>query len=136
MNNRKIWTRAINPQGLYDPTDNGYSHGFVVTGIQRMVFSSGEGGEDVNGVLSPIFEDQVVQAFKNLKRVLLASGVTAAQICKISTFVVDHNMTRLDILTASVKEMFVDTYPAQTLVPVPRLALDGMLFEIEAIAVL
>jgi enamine deaminase RidA (YjgF/YER057c/UK114 family) len=32
--------------------------------------------------------------------------------------------------------MFGKTLPAQTLVPVPRLAVDGMLFEVEAVVVL
>jgi enamine deaminase RidA (YjgF/YER057c/UK114 family) len=39
-------------------------------------------------------------------------------------------------MTEAVKRTFGDALPAQTLVPVPRLALDGMLFEVDAVAVL
>ncbi|WP_269318618.1 MULTISPECIES: hypothetical protein [unclassified Halomonas] len=42
----------------------------------------------------------------------------------------------LEVMTRYVKETFGDALPAQTLVPVPRLALDGMLFEVDATAVL
>ena len=45
-------------------------------------------------------------------------------------------MSKLEVLTGSVKEMFGATLPAQTLVPVPKLAVDGMLFEVEAVAVI
>ena len=45
-------------------------------------------------------------------------------------------MSKLEVLTRSVKEMFGEALPAQTLVPVPKLAIDPMLFEVEAVVVL
>lgn len=45
-------------------------------------------------------------------------------------------MSKLEVLTRTVKEMFGEALPAQTLVPVPKLALDPMLFEVEAVVVL
>ena len=48
-------------------------------------------------------------------------------------FVVDHDMSKLGVLTENVMAMFGDRLPAQTLVPVPKLAIDPMLFEVEAI---
>jgi hypothetical protein len=44
--------------------------------------------------------------------------------------------SKLEVLTKNVKEMFGEALPAQTLVPVPKLAIDPMLFEVEAVAVL
>ena len=51
-------------------------------------------------------------------------------------FVVDHDMSKLEMLTRNVKEMFGDALPAQTLIPVPKLAIDPMLFEVEAVVML
>lgn len=39
-------------------------------------------------------------------------------------------------MTGAVADTFGGALPARTLVPVPRPALDGMLFEVDAVAVL
>lgn len=46
------------------------------------------------------------------------------------------DMSKLEVLTRSVRKMFGATLPAQTLVPVPKLAIAPMLFEVEAIVVI
>lgn len=58
------------------------------------------------------------------------------QVAKLTVLVVDHDMSKLGVLTENVRAMFGNRLPAQTLVPVPRLAIDPMLFEVEAIVVL
>jgi enamine deaminase RidA (YjgF/YER057c/UK114 family) len=45
-------------------------------------------------------------------------------------------MSKLGVLTENVTRMFGPALPAQTLVPVPKLAIDPMLFEVEAIVLL
>ena len=45
-------------------------------------------------------------------------------------------MSKLAVLTVQLKMTFGEHLPTQTLVPVPRLALDRMLFEVDAIAVI
>jgi enamine deaminase RidA (YjgF/YER057c/UK114 family) len=126
----------INPAGLYDPVPNGYSHAVVADGGTKIAFIAGQGGEDRTGALSPQFNDQVRQAYTNLRLALDAIGAKPNQVAKITTHVVDYDQSLLGVMTQCVKEMFGNTLPAQTLVPVPRLALDGMLFEVDAIAML
>ncbi|WP_298976146.1 RidA family protein [uncultured Roseobacter sp.] len=126
-------TQAVNPAGLYDPTPNGYSH-VVVAG--DFAFIAGQGGETRTGHLAPDFEAQVAQAYRNLATALDGVGAGPEHVVKLTTYVVDHDQSKLIVLTRQLQGVFGSHLPAQTLVPVPRLALDGMLFEVDAIAVL
>jgi enamine deaminase RidA (YjgF/YER057c/UK114 family) len=126
----------LNPPHLHDPTPNGYSTAVVTPGAGRLAFISGQGGQDRTGGLSPDFGEQVAQAYANLAAVLDALGARADQVVKLTVFVVDHDMSKLGALTENVTRMFGDALPVQTLVPVPKLAVDPMLFEVEAIVLL
>ena len=88
------------------------------------------------GGLSPDFATQVKQTYTNLRAALDGIGATPDQVAKLTVFVVDHDMSKLEILTRNVIEVFGNKLPAQTLVPVPKLAVDPMLFEVEAIVML
>ncbi|CAK7259854.1 2-iminobutanoate/2-iminopropanoate deaminase (plasmid) [Shinella sp. WSC3-e] len=126
----------VNPPTLGDPTPNGYSTAVIVPAGARLAYVSGQGGQDSTGALSPDFAAQVKQAYANLRAALDALGARPDQVAKLTVFVVDHDMAKLGVLTQSVKEMFGEALPAQTLVPVPRLAIDPMLFEVEAVVVM
>ncbi len=127
----------INPEGLYDPAPNGYSHVASVVAGSRLVFIAGQGGETEDGTLAPDFRLQVRQALRNLAIAVAAAGARMSDIAKLTVLIVDHSEQRLQVfgeeLTAA---LGAGPKPACTLVPVPRLALDGMLFEVEAVAVL
>ena len=126
----------VNPQNLFDPTPNGYSTAVIVPAGAKVAYISGQGGQDSTGGLSPDFAVQVKHAYANLRAALDGLGAKPDQVAKLTVFVVDHDMSKLDVLTSSVKEMFGGTLPAQTLVPVPKLAIDAMLFEVEAVVML
>lgn len=126
----------VNPQTLYDPTPNGYSTAVIMPREGRVAYISGQGGQDSTGALSPDFAVQVKQGYANLRAALDALGARTHRVAKLTVFVVDHDMSKLGVLTESVKEMFGEALPAQTLIPVPKLAVDGMLFEVEAVALL
>ncbi|MCD0505938.1 RidA family protein [Bordetella petrii] len=126
-----------NPDGLYDPAPNGYSHVASISAGTRLVFIAGQGGETADGQLASDFRAQVRQAFDNLNTALAAAQATPRQVAKLSVLVVDHSHERLAIFGEELAHAFgPDIKPACTLIPVPRLALDGMLFEVEAVAAL
>jgi enamine deaminase RidA (YjgF/YER057c/UK114 family) len=126
----------MNPPGLYDPTANGYSHVAALQPGARLIYVAGQGGENEAGDLPPDFRSQVRQALTNLRTALAAAGAGVADIAKLTVLVVDHSEERLRVLGSELDRALGDgPKPACTLIPVPRLALDGMLFEVEAIAV-
>jgi enamine deaminase RidA (YjgF/YER057c/UK114 family) len=135
-NENDLKLTIVNPQGLYDPAPNGYSHAVIASGGSRIAYIAGQGGEDSTGKLSPDFAVQVEQAYASLRTALEGIGAKPNQVVKLTTLVVDHDMSKLGVLTKNVKETFGEALPAQTLIPVPRLAVDGMLFEVEAVVVL
>lgn len=126
----------VNPKTLYDPTPNGYSTAVIVPAGAKVAYISGQGGQDATGGLSPDFAAQVKQAYANLGAALEGIGAKPDQVAKLTIYVVDHDMGKLGVLTENVKAMFGDRLPAQTLVPVPKLAIDPMLFEVEAVVIL
>ena len=126
----------VNPPSLIDPTQYGYSTAVIVPAGARMAYVSGQGGEDRTGALSPDLATQVAQAYANLVAALDGIGARRDQVAKLTSYVVDHDMSKLGVLTRGAVETFGDRLPAHTLVPVPRLAVDGMLFEVEAVVVL
>lgn len=124
-----------NPPGLYDPAPNGYSHVAVVKPGAKWVWVAGQGGETEDGALSPDFRQQVRQALSNLKVALASAGAGTDDVLKLTVLVVEHSQERLHVLGAELEAAFGPRHkPACTLIPVPRLALDGMLFEVEAVA--
>lgn len=126
----------LNPSNLPDPTPNGYSTVVIAPASGCLAFISGQGGQDLGGTLSSDFGDQVKQAYANLAAVIDAIGAHPEQVVKLTAFVVDHDMSKLGVLTENVLQMFGKKLPAQTLVPVPKLAIDPMLFEVEAVVLL
>lgn len=126
-----------NPAGLYDPAPNGYSHVASVAAGARLVFIAGQGGEDEHGRLSPDFDEQVRQALGNLRTALQSAGAGTQDVVKLTVLIVDHSEQRLQMFGELLQAAFgAGAKPTCTLIPVPRLALDGMLFEIEALAAL
>lgn len=125
--------QIVNPTNLHDPTPQGYSAVVITPAAGRLAFVSGLGGQDRTGGLSPDFGSQVEQAYANLGATLDGIGAGPEHVVKLTIYVVDHDMSKLGTLTRSVQDMFGDSLPAQTLVPVPGLAVDAMLFEVEAV---
>lgn len=131
-----VETTIVNPAGLYNPEPNGFSHIVISKGGSGIAHIAGQGGEDEEGKLSPEFAKQVEQAYKNLRTALDAINVNLNQVAKLTTYVVNYDQSMLDVMTLHVRRTFGKALPAQSLVPVPRLALDGMLFEVDAVAII
>ena len=125
-----------NPAGLYDPRPHGYSHVATVPGNSTLVFVAGQAGTDDKGELSKEFRAQVHYTFQNIAIALKSKGLKMKDIVKLTTLVVDYDSEKHHILIEECKKVWPDEkYPVNTLIPVSRLALDGMQIEIDATAV-
>ena len=127
--------RFSNPPGLYDPTPHDYSQVAVVEAGTKLIFISGQGGDTPDGPLPPGFDDQARQALKNIVIALESVGAGVEDIVKITILIVDYDADRLAAYHAAQREVFGEHRPVGTLIPVPALALPGMLVEVEATAV-
>ena len=130
--------QRINPAELGNPSHYGFTNVVnvvIVPANKTLIFIAGQGGRDRNGNLGD-FETQLKQAFTNLRTALAAAGATPEQVIKITVLSVEHNAEKQELISAARNAMWSDNLvkPASTLIPVPRLAGDDMLFEIDAIA--
>jgi enamine deaminase RidA (YjgF/YER057c/UK114 family) len=79
---------------------------------------------------------QAQRVFENLRTALRAAGAGFEDVVKLNTYVVGYRPAMLDTLRA-VRSSFMGevAVPASTLVGVQALAREGLLIEIEAVAV-
>ncbi|WP_235526429.1 RidA family protein [Nostoc piscinale] len=127
----------LNPPTLYNAPQNGYSHIAITPPRTRTVYISGQFGSDLQGnVVSNDYEEQLVRAFQNLRFALNAAGARPKDVVKTTVLIVNHTQEKLIPLGREIANLWGNQPPANTLIPVPRLALDGMLFEIDAYAVI
>ena len=127
----------INPLTLNDPSGYGYSQLVVVPPNSRLVFVAGQGAGKVDGIsYAEDFAEQVEQAFENLRAALSAIGASPEDVVKITILSVDHSDEKLQIISQARRRFWPNGKPTSTLIPVPRLASAGMLFEIDAIAMI
>lgn len=126
--------RFVNPPGLCNPTPNGYSHLALFPPGWRIILPAGQGGETEDQELSDDFATQFKQALANVETVLKATNAKMSDVAKINLLIVDHNRERFRVMTEEVERVWGNNKPAMTLIPVPALALEGMLVEIDVIA--
>ncbi len=127
--------KMINPSELYDPISNGYSHVTVIQPNMRIIHIAGQGGENKNGELSQDFDQQVQQVFYNIQYALASAQAKLQDIAVLRVLVVNHNEDKLHSFTQIMQRLWKGhPYPVCTLIPVPCLALKGMLIEVEATA--
>lgn len=126
-------TRFANPDTLVAP--NGYSHAVSVA-AGRTVYVSGQiavnakgelvGGSDVGA--------QAEQVFANLDTALNAAGASFADVVKLTIYVTDMNQIKA-LRAARDKRIDARRPPASTAVEVSRFVKEGVLVEVDAIAV-
>lgn len=128
-------TRFIHPEGVF--ATPAYTQVVTAKG-GKTVYVSGQValGESGNLVGRGDLRAQTKQVFVNLERCLAAAGATFEDVIKMTTYVVDYRPEVLETIRAVRSEyLSEENPPASTLVGVQALAFEGLLIEVEAIAV-
>jgi enamine deaminase RidA (YjgF/YER057c/UK114 family) len=123
------------PSGHWDwPIHLPYKHGVECEG---MIFIGGQVALTATGeVIDPgRLLEQTRISIHNIARVLRELGRSIGEVVKITTFYRSSAAPAdLQVILAECTKAFANAAPAVTLIPLPYLAYDGTLVEIEAIA--
>jgi enamine deaminase RidA (YjgF/YER057c/UK114 family) len=126
--------RYSNPPTIAKPA--GYTHVVEVSGPGRIVYIAGQLGYDKAGKQGADFREQATFVYENLKAAVESVGGKMENIVKLNAFLTDIR-AQLPVYR-EVRDKFVNVAspPASTTLEVPKLAREGALLEVEAIAVL
>ncbi len=127
--------KFINPPGV--AASPAYTHVVSVTG-GKTIFVSGQVALDENGKLvgRGDLRAQTKQAFENLKRALTAAGARFEDVVKMTYYIVGYRDDQLPAIREGRSEYLSRANPpASTLIGVEALFMEGVLIEVEAIAV-
>ena len=126
--------KFTNPPTLSTP--RGYTHVVTATG-GKMVFIAGQVAWDAKGEIvgKGDLRAQATQVYENLKAALAAAGATFTDVVKMNTYIVNFKAADLPVIREVRAQYFLqENLPASTLAGVQALAVDGLLIEIEVIA--
>jgi enamine deaminase RidA (YjgF/YER057c/UK114 family) len=127
--------RFMNPTGV--AASPAYTHAVEVSG-GKTIFISGQVPLDEKGELvgRGDLREQTRKVFENLKRALAAAGARFEDVVKTTYYVVGYRPQHLAAIREVRSEYLSPAHPpASTLVGVEALFLEGVLIEVEAIAV-
>ena len=130
--------RIINPEQLEKPV--GYAHAIEASRTGRTVYLAGHVSFDHLGnvVCRGDIVGQFNQTLANLRTCLDAAGGRMTDIVKMNIFTVDKAAYKANLRTIGniYREYFGTHFPAMTFVEVKSLYDDGIMLEIEGIAVI
>src|SRR5262249_34879912 len=129
--------QLFNPPGHYDSL-GWYTHALRTRGGTTLFVSGQVAFDTQRQIVGPRdLRTQARPAFRNLKTGLTAAGPTPADVVKMNVYVVNYAPADLPALGEGMTECFGAAREfASTVVGVQALARDGLLIEVEAVAVL
>jgi 2-iminobutanoate/2-iminopropanoate deaminase len=103
--------------------------------IDNLIFVSGTAGIDsaIGKLAGPGFEEQAIQAFKNIKTILGEAGSSLEKIVKTTTYMVSGSDPDFKIINKVYSDFFPENAPARSapqVMPFPG----GILISVECIA--
>jgi enamine deaminase RidA (YjgF/YER057c/UK114 family) len=125
----------INPWNWSLPL--GYNQAEQIEGVTRQVICAGQTAVDANG--APQHPDdmrgQIGLALDNLEAVLTEAGMGLANVIRLGVYATDEDEALKNFDLLGMRFGPLNCAPPMTLLGVTRLAIPGLMFEIEATAV-
>jgi enamine deaminase RidA (YjgF/YER057c/UK114 family) len=125
--------RFVNPDTIGKP--RGYTHVVDVNRPSRIIYLAGQLGFDLDNKPAGDFRAQATLAYENIKNALASVGADFSDVVKITVYLTD---IRAQIgIHREVRDKYVNTSapPASTTIEISKLAREGGLIEVEALAV-
>jgi len=127
-----------NPSGLPKWEDSFSQVVVVRTGAVKTIYLSGQVAVDADNQLvgAGDLETQSERAFENLGVALAAAGASPVDVVKLNIYLVSYKPAQASTVRQAMRKVFQhDELPASTWLVVESLALEGLLIEVDAIAI-
>jgi len=129
----------LNPSDLPNWSESFSQVVVVRTGTTRTIYVSGQVSVDAghNVVGHGNLSQQAQMALENLSKALAAAGATPSDVVRLGIYVKDYKPEQAAVISSVLRNTFVaERMPTSTWLGVSSLALDELLIEIEATAVI
>jgi enamine deaminase RidA (YjgF/YER057c/UK114 family) len=128
----------LNPINL-PKWDQSFSQVVVASGeVSKTIYLSGQVSVDRDNKIvgEGSLKAQAERAFENLETALEAAGAMITDVVKLNIYVKNYQPADAELIRNAMRGVFCDPpLPASTWIGVETLALEGLLIEVEAIAV-
>jgi enamine deaminase RidA (YjgF/YER057c/UK114 family) len=128
--------RFIKPATSFN--NPGFTHAVEAMGPGRLIYIAGQQGLDSNGKVVGApgdFMAQAEQAFLNIKGILAASGTGFEHVVKLQHYFIDLKANFKSLRELRLKYFDAARMPASTMIQVGALTNDGVIYEVDAVAV-
>ncbi|KAJ5082327.1 hypothetical protein N7532_011370 [Penicillium argentinense] len=113
----------------------GLYHGPATISSGKVLHISGQPGNTKEGHVPKDYESQIHLCLFNLRKLIIAAGANIKDIAKLNVYIVDYDAKNRKHVRP-IQRFYGEHRPAQTLIPVPKLAVPDWLIEIDAIIAL
>lgn len=127
---------VINPPDLWNSSGRSYSHVVKVTNPTAMIFVAGLAGVGNDlAVVSDDIEEQTRATFELLAKELDAAGASLADVADMTVYLLDIENHAWPVRNVRSEFWSEGNLPVSTMIEVRNFAIEGMLIEVDAIAV-
>lgn len=128
--------RTINPKGVFDSLQYGFSQGLLVEGGSRLLLSGQVGIDADERTVAGGIGAQTAKALDNIDYLVREAGGNLSHVVMLRIYIAEAARNDQDPIAQALRERFPDNPPPSSWIIVSGLSLPEWLIEIEAEAML